>query len=406
MTSKQNIELTIKTKFNRLLGTLNERSRRMWAATEADSLGRGGLATVCRATGLDHKTVQRGLSELDNPALPVEQIRKAGGGRKSLAESDPKILADLETLVEPLVRGDPESRLRWVAKSTYRLAEELKLWGHKVSQRSVSSLLLAADYSQQANAKVNEGRQSPDRNAQFEHINSQAIKYQSLGQPVISVDAKKKELIGNFKNNGKEWRLKGQPRKVNVYDFIDKDLGKVAPYGVYDLSRNEGWVNVGIDHDTAQFAVESIRVWWKEMGRARYPKAKEILITADGGGSNSSRTKLWKLELQKLANELNLDFHVCHFPPGTSKWNKIEHKLFSFISQNWKGQPLTDRATVVNLIASTTTKQGLTVKARLDTKAYPKGIKVSDKELKTINLQRDAFHGDWNYTIKPNGNTY
>lgn len=379
----------------------------MWAATEAQSFGRGGISAVVRATGMDHKTIQRGVRELDEPNPPsFEQIRKPGGGRKSLAESDPKILKDLEDLVEPVVRGDPESALRWVAKSTYHLADELSFQGHSVSQRSIAGLLKAAGYSLQANSKVNEGGNHPDRNKQFEYINNQVLKYQSKHQPVISVDTKKKENIGNFKNHGSEYSKKGHPTEVNTYDFPDKELGKVAPYGVYDVAQNKGWVSVGVTADTAEFAVESIRAWWKEMGRACYGKVKELLITADGGGSNGTRVKLWKLELQKLANELHLDIHVCHFPPGTSKWNKIEHKLFSFISQNWRGKPLIDRATVINLISNTTTRQGLIVKARLDTKIYQKGIKVTETEMKTINLAPDEFHGEWNYTIQPNGHTY
>lgn len=393
----------IKSKFGEISFCLNERSRRIWSAVEAKNYGWGGISAVYAITGIDHKTIRAGIKELnDDNKLTGKRIRKPGGGRKKLQDINPNIMKDLESLVEPVTRGDPESPLRWTSKSSYKLANELSEQGNKVSQRTVCNLLKDLDYSLQGNRKTKEEGNKTDRDGQFKHINEKTQKFQRAQQPVISVDTKKKENIGNFKNNGKEYCPKGKPIEVNVYDFIDKELGKVSPYGVYDIMHNKGWVNVGISSDTAEFAVESIRSWWKEMGEEKYPDAREILITADCGGSNGYRSRLWKKELQKLANELNRTIHVSHFPPGTSKWNKIEHKMFSFISQNWRGKPLLDRVTVVNLISNTKTEKGLEIKARLDEKHYEKGIKVSDDELAKINLQNDEFHGEWNYRISPN----
>lgn len=404
MTREKQIQ-TVKRKYHHLSPLLNERTRRCWAATEAHAVGRGGLAIVCEATGMDHKTVQAGLQEIchETEAAAPERIRKPGAGRKKLTEKDPRLADALNALVEPTERGDPESPLRWTLKSTTTLAETLTKKGHPVSQRSVCSMLTEQGYSLQSNRKTKEGVDHPDRDAQFQYINESAKTFQTKNQPVISVDTKKKELIGNFRNNGKEWRPKGNPREVNMHDFADKELGKVIPYGVYDLSRNEGWMNVGIDHDTASFAVESIRRWWNRMGGERYEKATELMATADCGGSNSNRSRLWKVELQKLADETGMTIHVRHFPPGTSKWNKIEHRLFSFISQNWKGKPLLSRAAVVNLIANTKTRTGLTVRACLDENRYATSRKVSDAEMASLNLTRESFHGDWNYRIAPRG---
>lgn len=394
---------TVRRKYRHLFRELNERTRRYWAATEAEAIGYGGLSIVCEATHIDHKTVQTGLRELggSGAVLPAGRIRRAGGGRKKLTEKDPHLREALNVLVEPTTRGDPESTLRWTTKSTVNLAEELTDQGHQASYRTVHRLLASEGYSLQSNKKTEEGTDRPDRDAQFRYISEETKKLQSKNQPVISVDTKKKELIGNFKNNGKEWRKTGNPRHVNMHDFADKALGKVAPFGVYDLSRNEGWVNVGIDHDTASFAVESIRRWWTRMGMTRYPNAKELLITADCGGSNANRSRLWKIELQKLSDAFHLTIHVRHFPPGTSKWNKIEHRLFSFISKNWRGQPLIDRATVVNLIARTTTTAGLTVQAVLDENTYQIGQKISDAEMNALNLIGESFHPEWNYRIEP-----
>lgn len=393
-------ETNIKGKFEHLSTCLNEQSRRIWAATEAKSYGWGGISAVFRATGIDHKTIRKGLKELTSK-VSTNRIRNKGGGRKKVKENNPDITKELELLVEPISRGDPESPLRWTCKSTYKLASELTDKGSKVSHPTVGRLLAELGYSLQGNKKTKEGGNHPDRNAQFEYINEKTKVFQRHKQPVISVDTKKKENIGNFKNSGKEYCQKGKPTEVNVYDFIDKKLGKVAPYGVYDITRNKGWVNIGVSADTSEFAVESIRFWWREMGQTAYPNAKKIFITADCGGSNGYRVKLWKLELHKLANEINMTIHVSHFPPGTSKWNKIEHKMFSFISQNWRGKPLIDRTTVVNLISSTKTKKGLEIKARLDEKKYTKGIKVTDKELSVIDLKKEKFHGEWNYRISP-----
>ena len=389
-------------RYKKLYPFLNEIQRRIFLGIEAEELGYGGVSAISRITGVSRRSISRGKKELKKPEeFNINQIRKKGGGRKKTTDLDKALLPDLEGLIEPLTRGDPESPLRWTCKSTRKLSTELQLQGHKCSHKMVAELLHDLNYSLQANKKTDEGGKHPDRNAQFEFINSSVKDYISNNQPVISVDAKKKELLGNYKNNGKEWRPKKNPEHVKVYDFIDKKLGKVTPYGIYDISKNLGWVNVGTDSDTATFAVESIRQWWLKMGIELYPDAKELLITADGGGSNGSRNRLWKIELQKLSNEFNLIIRICHFPPGTSKWNKIEHRLFSFISQNWRGKPLISHEVIVNLIASTTTSKGLKVKSRLDTNKYQKGIKISDQEFEQINIYNEEFHGEWNYKIKP-----
>ena len=395
-------EKSIRQKFLLMNPTLNERSRRRWVALEAKALGRGGVSAVSRATGVTRKTIRAGLNELQTKLVKDTRIRKKGGGRKSAEEKDPSLKQHLKELVESTTRGDPESPLRYTIKSTRRLMEELIRLGHTVSYPTIASLLNEDEYSLQANSKTKEGKNHPDRNAQFEFINSDVKTQLRHHQPVISVDTKKKELVGNFKNSGREWRPKGRPIKVRTHDFENPKLGKVVPYGVYDLGRNQGWVNVGIDGDTAEFAVESIRRWWKKIGRRAYLETKTLTITADCGGSNSFRARLWKYELQRFANRTGLVLRVRHFPPGTSKWNKIEHRLFSFISQNWRGKPLRTRATVINLIASTKTKTGLKVKCVLDENKYPTGRQISDEEYAKINLKPDDFHGEWNYAIKPN----
>jgi transposase len=392
----------IKQRFTSLEPFLDERLRRLHAAAEAKAVGYGGVSAVARATGVSRRAIAIGLQELAEPAAAsVKRIRQPGGGRKRTAAKDATLLHDLEQLVEPASRGDPESPLRWTCKSVRKLADELNRQGHQVSHRLVAELLQELGFSLQANRKTREGASHPDRNAQFEHINVQVQAYQSAGQPVISVDTKKKELIGDFKNGGRELRPQGDPETVRVHDFVIPELGKATPYGVYDVTHNLGWVNVGIDHDTASFAVESIRRWWQLMGQPLYPNAQRLLITADGGGSNGSRLRLWKIELQKLADAIGLEIAVCHLPPGTSKWNKIEHRLFSYISQNWRGKPLISHEVIVNLIAATTTKTGLKVRCQLDTQSYPKGIVVSDDELAQVNLQPADFHGEWNYVISP-----
>src|SRR3989454_942326 len=395
-------EVAIGDRFRLLAGELDERSLRLWAAAEAVALGRGGTAAVARATGIALSTIRRGRVELASGESPGPgRLRRAGAGRKRLTEKDPTLLVDLERLVDGESRGDPERPLRWTAKSLRTLAAELRAQGHEISARSVAPLLRQLGYSLQGNRKTKEGANHPDRNAQFEQINQTVKAAIGAGQPVISVDTKKKELVGDFKNAGREWRPKGSPELVRSHDFKDKQLGKAIPYGIYDLASDEGWVSVGIDHDTAQFAVNSIGSWWIHLGRERYPTATTLTITADCGGSNGHRPRLWKLELQPLADETGLQIQVCHFPPGTSKWNKIEHRLFSFISSNWRGEPLRDYETVVNLIAKTTTAKGLTVTCRLDRRKYATGRKVTTAEMKQINLHRDTFHGEWNYTFKP-----
>jgi len=396
----------IRQKYRVLCGLMDERMRRQWAATEATALGWGGITTVSAATGLARNTILVGTRELDyrqaHPRTAISiQIRSPGGGRKRATENDPGLQEALDALVDPATRGHPESPLRWTCKSTAKLAEELQRQKHPVTDRTVAMLLKEAGYSLQANRKTQEGSSHPDRNAQFEYINQRVRAFQRQWQPVVSVDTKKKELVGEFKNAGQEWQPQGQPEKVNVHDFPDKKLGKAIPYGVYDLASNEGWVSVGIDHDTAQFATASIRRWWQEMGVQRFARATKLLITADGGGSNSSRNRLWKSALQKLADDLSLQLEVCHFPPGTSKWNKIEHRLFCFITKNWRGRPLISYAAIVNLIAKTTTKTGLIVRAALDEAHYETGIVVSDEELARVRITPGKFHGEWNYTIRP-----
>jgi hypothetical protein len=393
-------------KYFSLAPMMNERMRRQWAASEARAYGWGGVRAVSGAIGMSPNTIRRGLAELvdrqAHPGAPEDlRIRRPGGGRKPLTENDPDLLDALEHLVDPMTRGDPESPLRWTCKSTTQLAAALTREGHALSPRSVGRLLNEAGYSLQSNRKTLEGASHPDRNAQFEHISHTVRAFQSRGQPVISVDTKKKELVGAFKNVGREWRPKGDPDTVKIYDFLDPKLGKAIPYGVYDLSSNQGWVSVGVDHDTARFAVEAIRRWWGKMGSQRYPSAHKLLITADGGGSNGSRCRLWKVALQDLASQLGLTIHVCHFPPGTSKWNKIEHRMFCHITQNWRGKPLVSHDIIINLIASTATKTGLKIRAELDRGSYPAGVTVADEELASVNLKRATFHGDWNYAIRP-----
>jgi hypothetical protein len=388
---------------------LDERQRRTYAAVEARVIGRGGVSQVAAATGLARGTIMAGMLELEvkaNEFLPgaspaaAGSVRRSGGGRKPLTHKDPTLVTDLLALVEPGTRGDPESPLRWSCKSLRVLADELNAQGHVVSHVVVGELLKAQGFSLQGNAKVIEGNQSPDRDAQFRHINATVSLALSQGQPVISVDTKKKELVGAFKNAGKEWRPAGEPEQVKVHDFADAELGRASPYGVYDIGADQGWVSVGTDHDTATFAVQTIRRWWLAMGKPRYPDAQELTITADGGGSNGHRVRLWKLELGRLASEIGMSIRVCHFPPGTSKWNKIEHRLFSFITMNWRAKPLISHEVIVNLIAGTTTRSGLTVHAELDTNSYPKGIVVNNTDLAKVPIEPADFHGEWNYCIR------
>jgi DDE family transposase len=397
---------TIGTKFGALSPLMDERMRRQWAASEAVAYGWGGIQAVACATGMSPHTIRKGQGELAQRAahadVPVtSRLRRAGAGRKRKTAEDPELVQTLELLIDPVTRGDPESPLRWTCKSTRTLARALTAQGHAVSDSTVRRLLHAADYSLQGNRKTLEGSAHPDRNAQFEYINTQVKVFQKRHQPVISVDTKKKELVGDFKNGGREWQPQGEPEEVRVHDFMDKKLGKAIPYGVYDIGGNQGWVSVGIDHDTARFAAEAIRRWWRKMGSHRYPAANELLITADGGGSNGSRCRLWKVALQDLATTLGIPIQVCHFPPGTSKWNTIEHRMFSHITQNWRGRPLVSHEVIVNLIANTATSKGLNIQAELDTETYPTGIKVTDAELAQINLKPSNFHGNWNYKIVP-----
>lgn len=397
----------VRGKYQAISVLLNERSRRLWAAAEARSLGRGGIAAVMAATGMSSATVNKGLRELEaaesgGAVLPPDRVRGPGGGRKRARDEQPGLAKAIARLVEPTARGDPVSPLRWTCKSTSKLAAELRRQGFQVGPRTVAKELKGQDFSLQANRKTREGASHPDRNAQFGYINDQVMRFQKRGQPAVSVDTKKKELVGDFKNGGREWRPHGEPEEVRVHDFPDPKMKKAIPYGVYDLTRNEGWVSVGIDHDTARFAVASIKRWWRKMGRKRYPQAKELLITADCGGSNSSRTKLWKVALQKLANDLRLRLTVCHFPPGTSKWNKIEHRMFCHITQNWRGRPLTSYAVIVQLIGNTKTTAGLQVRAELDENKYPTKEKVTAEQLASVRLTPALFHGEWNYTISPN----
>jgi hypothetical protein len=399
----------IRVRFEALRPVLDERQLRLWAAAEAKALGHGGVATVTRATGIRSKRICKGIQELEQiagqpPDEPPRQqrVRRAGAGRKRTTAKDTALLRDLEVLVDPATRGDPESPLRWTSKSVAHLTDELRAQGHEVGETTVRTLLKEdLDFRLQANAKAREGTDHPDRNAQFEYINEQAIAFMDADEPVISVDTKKKELVGDFKNGGREWHPKGTPERVRVHDFPDKTLGKAIPYGVYDVGRDEGWVSVGIDHDTAEFAGAAISQWWRAMGSKAYPDAGHLLITADSGGSNASRNRLWKQTLQGIADRTGLEITVCHFPPGTSKWNKIEHRMFSHISQNWRGRPLVDHETVVSLIANTRTKTGLKVRSRIDKRVYPLGTKITDAAMADLALHRHDFHGDWNYTLTP-----
>ena len=392
----------LRRKYRVVKDSLNERSRRLWAAAEAQALGHGGASLVTEATGISRSTIVRGLKEARAGRGAGEgRVRRRGGGRKSATAIDPRLPVALESLVDPVNRGDPESPLRWTCRSTRLLARELVAEGHQASEWLVRQLLYDLGYSLQANRKTKEGTRHPDRDGQFRHINARVARQLRRGQPAISVDTKKKELVGDFKNGGREWRPRGDPQPVRVHDFIDPKKGKAIPYGVYDLALNKGWVTVGIDHDTASFAVNTIRGWWGKMGSKAYPRATSLLIVADSGGSNGSRVRLWKWELQRLADALQRTIHVSHLPPGTSKWNKIEHRLFSFISQNWRGQPLVTHATIVKLIASTRTSTGLKVRCILDRRRYPKEVKVTDDQMATLRLQPDSFHGDWNYSIRP-----
>ena len=395
----------ISEKYATLEPVLDERARRLWAATEARAIGRGGVSRVSGATGLSRITIQAGLNELHS-TLPDQadvtgRIRKPGGGRKPLTEHAPKLLLALENLVDPGSRGDPMSPLRWTCKSAAKLAAELGSKGYRASERSVNRLLHTLGYSLQSNRKTIEGGDHPDRDAQFQYLNRRVKAFQRLGQPVVSVDTKKKELVGQFRNGGREWRPERCPEEVKVHDFKDKDLGKAIPYGVYDQTTNAGWVCVGVDHDTAEFAVETLRRWWRKMGSRVYPEATKLLITADGGGSNGSRCRLWRVELQGLADEIGLRISVCHFPPGTSKWNKIEHRMFCHITVNWRGRPLVSREVVVNLIGHTTTKEGLSIRSELDANSYPLGREVTDGQMNGLSIKLDKFHGEWNYTILP-----
>ena len=392
----------ITARYEALKTLLDERSRRLLAAAESQAVGKGGISVVAKATGISRPVIRQGIADLKDPtALASGRVRKEGGGRKRVIDKDASLKTDLQSLLESTTRGDPQAALRWTCKSVRQLTAELRRMGHEVSHQVVADLLHELGYSLQANRKTKEGSHHPDRNAQFEHLNGKVKWSVSRQQPVISVDTKKKELVGDFKNGGRELRPKGQPEQVRVHDFVDPELGRATPYGIYDLGRNSGWVSVGMDHDTAEFAVETIRRWWRTMGRPAYPEATRLLITADAGGSNGSRLRLWKVELQKLADETGLRIAVCHFPPGTSKWNKIEHRLFSYITQNWRGKPLRSFQAIVNLIAATTTTTGLKVHAELNTEAYQSGIKVSDEELALVKIRRDKFHGDWNYEIQP-----
>ena len=393
----------IRARYEAVSPHLDERGRRVFAASEARAAGYGGIAAVSRVTGIAASTIGRGLDELaDTAGLDASRVRRPGGGRKPLVLTDASLMDDLLSLVSPGERGDPMSPLRWTCKSLRRLAAELRERGHRISHTVVGELLKRCNFSLQANRKTREGDDHPDRDAQFEYINRRVSASLAARQPVISVDTKKKELVGDFKNGGREWRPQGEPEAVRVHDFLVKELGRAVPYGIYDLAANAGWVSVGMDHDTAAFAVQTIRRWWQDVGASRYPDARHLTITADGGGSNASRSRLWKRELQGLANELGIEINVHHLPPGTSKWNKIEHRLFSFISMNWRAKPLVSYRVIVDLIGATTTETGLTVRCELDTGRYPKGIAVTDREMAMIDIHAADFHGEWNYTIKPN----
>lgn len=404
------MQTAVADKFRNLSFLMNEKLKRRWAGCEAMALGRGGISAVAEATGLSRTTIRKGIQEIKEqyPELVQDirgRIRAPGAGRPSVEHTDPTVTSDLEKLVDPATRGEPTSPLLWTSKSTRKLAEELQKKGHQVSARTVARLLHQMGFSLQANRKTREGKQHPDRDAQFKHINKKVRSFQRRGQPVISVDAKHRELLGDFKGKGREWEPKGAPQEVRTHDFKDEELGVAIPYGVYDQTQNDGWVSVGIDHNTAEFAVESIRQWWRRMGCQRYPDANELLITADAGSSNGYRCRLWKVCLQQLADDLGLRIMVCHFPPGTSKWNKIEHMMFCQITENWRGRPLLSRGVVVNLIANTRTTKGLTIKASLDVNSYDTGVEVSPEEIAALNIHRDKFHGDWNYTLRPTYDT-
>jgi hypothetical protein len=401
----------IRQKYEALKPFLDERVRRLWAGAEARGLGRGGIAAVAAATGLSRDTIRGGMQPAQGgegkalAALAGARLRRVGGGRKRLVDKDVTLLRDLEALVDPVTRGDPQSPLRWTSKSTRKLAEELQARGHPIEARTVAGLLTELGYSLQALRKTREGAAHPDRDAQFVYINEQTQAFQAQGYPVVSVDAKKKELVGEFKTGGREWQPQGEPERVRVYDFVDKARGKAIPYGVYDVTANTGWVSVGLDHDTAEFAVATLRRWWQQMGTEAYPRATSLLVIADGGGSNGVRTRLWKAELQRFADETRLHITVCHLPPGTSKWNKIEHRMFAYITLNWRGRPLISHEVIVNLIADTRTTKGLSIRAALDPKRYVTGKKVTDEEMAGLRIERAAFHGDWNYTINPRART-
>ena len=401
----------IRQKYEALKPFLDERVRRLWAGTEARVLGRGGIAAVAAATGLSRDTIRGGMQPAQGgggkalAALAGARLRRVGGGRKRLVDKDVTLLRDLEALVDPVTRGDPQSPLRWTSKSTRKLAEELQACGHPIEARTVAGLLTELGYSLQALRKTREGAAHPDRDAQFVYINEQTQAFQAQGYPVVSVDAKKKELVGEFKTGGREWQPRGEPEQVRVYDFVDKARGKASPYGVDDVTANTGWVSVGLDHDPAEFAVATLRHWWQQMGTAAYPRATSLLVIADGGGSNGARTRLWKAELQRFADETGLHITVGHRPPGTSKWNKIEHRMFAYITLNWRGRPLISHEVIVNLIADTRTTKGLSMRAALDPKRYATGKKVTDEEMAGLRIERAAFHGDWNYTINPRART-
>lgn len=404
------METAVTCKFSRLSSMMNEKLKRRWAACEAMAIGRGGISEVAQATGMSRATIRKGIAEIEYSypqlvqSIDAQRIRVPGGGRQPLAATDKTLTSDLERLIAPATRGEPTSALLWTSKSTRHLEKELGRLGHTVSYRTVARLLEQLGYSLQANRKTEEGKQHPDRDAQFNYINQTVLRFQRRGQPVISVDAKQRELLGNFKKKGREWQPIGCPERTRVHDFKDEELGVAIPYGVYDLTCNKGWVSVGVDHNTAEFAVQSIRRWWRRMGSETYPDATKLLITADSGGSNGRRSRLWKLRLQGLADETGLTIHVCHFPPGTSKWNKIEHRMFCHITENWRGRPLVSQAIVVNLIGHTTTRSGLTIRAQLDNHSYPKGIKVTKEDFATISIKPDRFHGDWNFEIHPTKN--
>lgn len=405
------VDSAIGKKYQILGPYLDELTRRVWAGSEAIGIGRGGISKVAKETGLSRTTVRAGVRQLqseevqasggDGKEFKRQRLRRAGGGRKRLQELDPEMTPALERMLEPATRGDPESPLKWTCKSAAHLAESLRAAGHPASERSVNRQLHELGFSLQSNRKTIEGRQHPDRDGQFARISRRVKAFQRMGQPVVSVDTKKKELVGAYKNGGREWHRSGEAPAVNVHDFPDPEHGKAIPYGVYDITENVGWVSVGIDHDTAAFAVESLRRWWYGMGQASYPRATRLLVTADGGGSNSSRSRLWKYQIQQLADELGLKISICHFPPGTSKWNRIEHRMFAQITQNWRGRPLISHQVIVNLIAASTTRTGLRIRAALDEGEYPLGIKISDEQMEALNIRRDRFHGEWNYTLKP-----